>query len=69
MFRSSWCCRLECDKSFSEVDVVKREYEFDIFITDLTDEARQEFEDMIGNKEHNYDTMPLATVYYTEEDC
>ena len=37
----------------------------EIFITDLTDEARKQFEQVVG-KNHNYDAFPIAE-YYIEK--
>jgi hypothetical protein len=38
---------------------------FEIFITDLTDEARKRIEQIVGT-DHNFDTFPLATVELME---
>lgn len=39
---------------------------FDIFIQDLTDECREQLEEVIG-KDHNYDVFPLVTLEFEED--
>jgi len=39
---------------------------FEIYITDLTDEARKQFEQTVGT-DHNYDVFPIAEIYYEDE--
>ena len=41
---------------------------FEIFIQDLSDEAREQLEDLIG-KDHNYDVFPLAVIPFQEKEC
>lgn len=49
--------REECEGSLNETIT------FEIFIQDLTDECREQLEEVIG-KEHNYDVLPLATLEF-----
>ncbi len=39
---------------------------FEIFIDDLTEDARRDLEDIIGS-EHNYDVFPIAVLQINEE--
>lgn len=41
--------------------------EFEIYINDLTEEAREHLESIIG-KEHNYDVFPITTLEFEEDD-
>lgn len=40
---------------------------FEIYIQDLNDEARKQLEQTIGT-DHNYDTFPLAEIYYNNKE-
>jgi len=48
------------------LSVAKSKYVFEIYYSDLNEEARKQL-DAITNKEHNYDVLPLATIYFEEE--
>lgn len=50
-----------------DIRKTRSSYTFDIFMTDLNDEAIKQIEQIVG-KEHNYDTYPLATIYFDIEE-
>ena len=62
----SWICD-ELDMAIEEIDEcpegLSDMIHFEIFIQDLTDECREQLEEVIG-KEHNYDVLPLATLEF-----
>jgi hypothetical protein len=65
----NWICD-ELDMAIDEIDNECPEglqdlFQFDIFITDLNDNARKQLEQIIGT-EHNYDILPLVTLELME---